>query len=317
MDQKHRPAVQQVQVAERVTFPDGHRTVAGHVARKGRTFAHVVTDDGTEVRVPYRLLSRLPGAPRKHVQSRTDTLRAHWHAGDRVRFVIGTETLSGTISRVNPRYAHVVCDDDREYRVPYARLTLQVPSVDAAPHVHQRTQEALEAIAARARAWITTHRLTGWSFQFDHAATRAGCCHYRTQVISLAHAYARSATDAEIDDALLHEIAHALVGQAHGHDHVWQAQAVALGCSGRRCHDVQFTPPRYIVTCARACWVATAERRQRGAICRTCQSPVHYTTYTEERWQQAQGTGSSKEGSFASTRGASDSLDHGVGHPSS
>jgi hypothetical protein len=32
------------------------------------------------------------------------------------------------------------------------------------------------------------------------------------------------------------------VGQAHGHDQVWQATAVALGCSGRRCHDVQCTP---------------------------------------------------------------------------
>ena len=58
MAQRHAPPAQQVQVAERVTFRDGHRTVAGHVARKGRTYAHVVTDAGTEVRVPYRLLAR-------------------------------------------------------------------------------------------------------------------------------------------------------------------------------------------------------------------------------------------------------------------
>ena len=38
-------------------------------------------------------------------------------------------------------------------------------------------------------------------------------------------------------DTILHEMAHALVGQVHGHDAVWQAQV--LGCSGRRCHDVQ------------------------------------------------------------------------------
>ena len=145
-------------------------------------------------------------------------------------FVVGPETLHGTISRVNPRYAHVVCDDDREYRVPYARLTPQEPLADAAPRVRQRTDAALQALAARASTWIAAHHLTGWSFQFDHATKRAGCCNYQTRVISLAHAYARSATDAEIDDALLHEIAHALVGQAHGHDHVWQAQAVALGC---------------------------------------------------------------------------------------
>src|SRR5438093_1214333 len=72
MAQRHAPPAQQVQIAERVTFLDRHRTVAGHVARKGRTYAHVVTDEGTEVRVPYRLLARDVGTPRKQVQSRTD-----------------------------------------------------------------------------------------------------------------------------------------------------------------------------------------------------------------------------------------------------
>src|SRR5215471_7095790 len=109
MAQPRRSAAQQVQVAERVTFPDGRRTVAGYVARKGRTYAHVVMDDGTECRVPYRLLSRDLGTPRKHVQSQTDTLRAQWQAGDRVCFEVGTAVLSGTLSRVNPTYAHVVC----------------------------------------------------------------------------------------------------------------------------------------------------------------------------------------------------------------
>jgi hypothetical protein len=30
-----------------------------------------------------------------------------------------------------------------------------------------------------------------------------------------------------------------------------------------------------------------AERRQRGAVCRTCHGPVRYTTYMEARWQEA------------------------------
>jgi predicted SprT family Zn-dependent metalloprotease len=204
-----------------------------------------------------------------------------------VSFAVGPEVFHGTISRVNPRYAHVVCDDDREYRVPYARLTPQEPRTDTAPRARQRTASDLQAMAARARVWFVAHQLEGWSFQCDHATQRAGCCTYQTQVISLAHAYARVAPDADIDDTLLHEIAHALVGQAHGHDQVWQATAVALGCSGRRCHDVQFSPPRYIVTCEHGCWVTTAERRQRGAVCRTCHGPVRYATYTEHRWQQA------------------------------
>src|SRR5262245_56682245 len=200
MAQRPYPPAQQVQVAERVTFRDGHHTVAGHVARKGRTYAHVVTDAGTEVRVPYRLLTRDLATPRKPVQSRTDLLRAQWHAGDRVSFAVGPKVLHGTISRVNPRYAHVVCDDDREYRVPYARLIPQEPHGDTAPRARQRTDGDLQAIAARASAWLVAHQLEGWSFQFDNATQRAGCCNYQTQVISLARAYARAAPDTDIDD---------------------------------------------------------------------------------------------------------------------
>src|SRR5262249_25397930 len=159
MAQRHAPPAQQVQVAERVTFRDGPRTMAGHVARKGRTYAHIVTDAGTEVRVPYRLLTRDVGAPRKQAQSRTDLLRAPWQAGDRESFAVGPEVLHGTISRVNPRYAHVVCDDDREYRVPYARLLPQEPPGDTAPRARQRTDGELQAIAARASAWLVAHQL--------------------------------------------------------------------------------------------------------------------------------------------------------------
>jgi predicted SprT family Zn-dependent metalloprotease len=277
----------QINVADRVTVTDGQRTFVGHVARKGRTHATVVTDDGRELRVPYALVSRMVGAPRKHVQGRTDTLRTQFQAGERVHFTVGAAASCGVISRLNPRYAHVVCDDDREYRVPYARLTSLAPRPVTSPEAPARTDAALDATAARARAWIAAHALEGWSFQFDHATKRAGCCHYDTRVISLAHAYARSATEADITDTILHEIAHALVGQDHGHDAVWRAQARALGCSGRRCHDAQFTPPRYIVACVQGCWVSTAERRKRGALCRTCHSPVRYTTYTEARWQHA------------------------------
>ena len=176
MAQRHAPPAQQVQVAERVTFRDGHHTVAGYVARQGRTYAHVVTDAGTEVRVPYQLLTRDVETPRQQVQSRTDRLRAPWHAGDRVAFAVGSAVLHGTISRVNPRYAHVVCDDDREYRVPYARLTPQEPRAATAPRARQRTARDLQAMAARARAWLAAYQLEGWSFQFDHATQRAGCC---------------------------------------------------------------------------------------------------------------------------------------------
>jgi hypothetical protein len=118
MTQSHSPPAQQVQVAERVTFLDGHRTVAGHVARKGRTYAPVVTDEGTEVRVPYQRLARDPGPPRQQVQSRTDILRAQWHAGDRVHFAVGPRCSKGPWKRnkkvfVHPYPEHLCVQDTR------------------------------------------------------------------------------------------------------------------------------------------------------------------------------------------------------------
>ena len=102
MDTVRVTAAQQINVADRVSVTDGKRTFAGHVARKGRTYATVVTDDGRELRVPYARLARLAGAPRKHVQGHTDTLRAQFQAGERVRFTVGAAGCSGVISRLNP-----------------------------------------------------------------------------------------------------------------------------------------------------------------------------------------------------------------------
>jgi hypothetical protein len=139
MDTVRVTTAQQINVADRVTVTDGQRTFVGHVARKGRTHATVVTDDGRELRAPYALLSRMAGAPRQHVQGRTDTLRTQFQAGERVRFTAGAAACFGVISRLNPRYAHVVCDDEQEYRVPYARLTSLAPQPVMSPEVPART----------------------------------------------------------------------------------------------------------------------------------------------------------------------------------
>jgi predicted SprT family Zn-dependent metalloprotease len=146
----------------------------------------------------------------------------------------------------------------------------------------------MEEIARQARELLAQHQLLQWSFQFDNGRARAGCCQYGTQGISLSYEFTKQASDEEVHDTILHEIAHAPVGKTHNHDEVWRAKAVAIGCSGRRCHDVQFSAPRYIMQCERGCWVATADRRQRRIICQRCQGQIIYVTYTEARWRQAQ-----------------------------
>jgi predicted SprT family Zn-dependent metalloprotease len=262
------------------------RTWTGTVVKKGRTRAHVVCDDQREIHIPYTWLTKLPGAAPQAVQSRAEQQRALFSPGDRVQFDYRGTVVSGVLARVNPTRGHVATDDGREYRVSYGSLRHDADR--RAISRPTRSPTALEALAHRARSLLEQHHLSGWSFQFDNGRKRAGCCQYATRVISLAYAFAQQAPEEELMDTILHEIAHALVGRVHNHDEVWRTKAQEIGCSGRRCHDLQFVPPRYIVTCERHCWVATAERRRRGVVCMQCRGGIVYQTYTEERWSSEQ-----------------------------
>jgi predicted SprT family Zn-dependent metalloprotease len=255
------------------------------VVKKHRVSAHVVCDHHRGFRVPYALLTVSPGTGRPPGQNHTDPRRASFHPGDRVQFVVHGAPVQGRLARVNPQCAHVIADDEREYRVSYTVLQHVEARVIAAV---TRTAAELDSIAHHARELLEQHHLSLWSFHFDNGRKRAGSCQYGTQVISLSYEFARHAPAEEIHDTLLHEIAHALVGKAHNHDDLWRATARAIGCSGRRYHELQFTPPRYIVQCARGCWAATTERRRSNVMCKHCRGALVYQTYSDERWQRIQ-----------------------------
>lgn len=82
---------------------------------------------------------------------------------------------------------------------------------------------------------IERHGLRGWKLVFDGAKTRAGVCRHTKREIGLSRALVRLYSVEQVTDVVLHEIAHALVGAEHGHDRVWRAAAVRIGCSGTRC----------------------------------------------------------------------------------
>jgi hypothetical protein len=75
----------------------------------------------------------------------------------------------------------------------------------------------------------------GWTFRFDKAKRRYGCCMYSKKIISLSSPLAELREMANVKNTILHEIAHALVGSGHGHDEVWRAKALKIGCNGNRC----------------------------------------------------------------------------------
>lgn len=84
---------------------------------------------------------------------------------------------------------------------------------------------------------LLEHGLTRWRVELDGAKRRAGVCRFADQVIGLSAPLTELHGEEEVRDTVLHEIAHALVGPSHGHDRIWRATAVRIGCSGARCMD--------------------------------------------------------------------------------
>jgi hypothetical protein len=86
---------------------------------------------------------------------------------------------------------------------------------------------------------MTEHGLIDkrWSFKFDQAKRRYGCCMHSRRIISLSSPLTQIRKDDKVRNTILHEIAHALVGGGHGHDDVWRSKALEIGCNGQRCSN--------------------------------------------------------------------------------
>ena len=293
------PTPSDFSVCDPVRFTHRGNSVEGHIARKTARRVLVVTADGNEYRVPWNLLARDESGQKKRVSLQNDALKAHFRPDDEVLFPDGSGTLRGVIARLGPKRAVVACANGKNCRVAYGLLE------PAAPDSGRADQERLEEVSRLAERLIYQHGLVGWSFQFNDAPRQAGRCAYGTRVISMSHLFCLNAPGDEVRDTILHEIAHALVGPEHNHDLIWKARARSIGCTGNRCHDVEFAPPRYIVSCHRCGWNQRANLRRPEAVCKTCSNPVTYQTYTGQAWENAQPTGSVRPRSHLADRAGS------------
>ncbi len=113
-----------------------------------------------------------------------------------------------------------------------------------------------------------------YSFKFDNAKKRAGCCNYTLKRISISKNLLQFGEE-EVRQTLLHEAAHAMVGPGHHHDHVWKRAARSIGCNGERCHSLKLSEPMYTISCE-PCGVSwkrhRVDSRFKGgiAICARC-----------------------------------------------
>lgn len=126
----------------------------------------------------------------------------------------------------------------------------------------------------------------GWTFRWDRAKNRFGACHHFNQIISMSIVRVKAHPEEDVVDTILHEIAHALVGRAAGHNRVWQSKAVAIGCSGDRGYktDIQ-VESKYTGTCPNGHEISAHKRRKREGSCAKC-DPVRFNKEFIITWKQ-------------------------------
>ena len=121
-----------------------------------------------------------------------------------------------------------------------------------------------------------------WTFKFDNAKRRFGCCDYSAKCISLSKELVMLNTEERVKNTILHEIAHALVGRGHGHDWVWKTMAIQIGCNGERCYsnkDTVMVKGNYEATCPKCGHIHTKFRKpKRTSSCGECSN-----TFDKER----------------------------------
>ena len=105
----------------------------------------------------------------------------------------------------------------------------------------------IEDMAGRA---MQEHGLlaAGWTFKWDRARRRLGCCDFDRKLITLS--WPVFVIEANRDDAretILHEVAHGLAGSGAGHGPKWRTAAWMVGARPERCGRVRQEPELPIV----------------------------------------------------------------------
>jgi predicted SprT family Zn-dependent metalloprotease len=131
------------------------------------------------------------------------------------------------------------------------------------------------------------HGLHDWTFDWDRAERRFGCCFYGSKRITISYKLASINTEERVIKTALHEIAHALVGHRHHHDAVWRATCLRIGGDGERCYTDRNTvsvAPKWVgrcPTCDRV-WKRHNRPQRRILFCTPC-NPTPLERFSPQR----------------------------------
>jgi Zn-dependent protease with chaperone function len=140
----------------------------------------------------------------------------------------------------------IACPED--FGIPAGHINLRVHSdktytAEQAPRAIAITTDRIDWAIHKMNNLLETHNLGEWKYTFsDKMTSSGGSCNHKTKMITISKPMLKSnnVNDDDIMEIMLHEVAHAIVGQGHGHDAVWKQTAKNIGCSGKRCHTLKF-----------------------------------------------------------------------------
>ena len=107
-----------------------------------------------------------------------------------------------------------------------------------------------DQVIEQATELMSYHGLEGWTLKLDRPRStgRAGQCRYRAQEIGITEPYALKASPVDLEQTIIHEIAHALTPGAH-HGKIWKAKMVELGADPKRTHSCTWSKPSAFIVC--------------------------------------------------------------------
>lgn len=121
------------------------------------------------------------------------------------------------------------------------------------------------------RQRMNEHGLVEWSVRIGSAKRTLGSCRHRDRTISVSLPLAQVNTMAEVEDTILHEIAHALCPPQAGHGPEWRRMARSIGAKpeARSSGSVPITPS-IMGECPNCYRAVYRHRRSPKAACGYC-----------------------------------------------
>jgi predicted SprT family Zn-dependent metalloprotease len=146
-------------------------------------------------------------------------------------------------------------------------------------------EKGMELIEAEELALVLMrkHGLKGWTYATNKRKKTLGLCFSKIRRIELSVNFIHLNSPEIVQETVLHEIAHALVGTHHGHDDDWKRMAERVGASPlRTTKNVVMPHGKWQATCGGCGLLFSRHRRPKymdGNSCRRCGPALGLLSY--------------------------------------